>query len=511
MSQDPKQDQNQDQTNNQPDHLIPNLVALSLDPEEATILELQQAMEKGELTSRELVFYYLLRIARFDQDGPSIRSIMEVNPDAIFIAEGLDLERRRKGSRGLLHGIPILVKDNIETKDKMRTTAGAMALSRHVAKEDAFLIKCLRAAGAVLLGKTNLTEWANGMSSKMWAGYSAKGGQVSHPYGEFYVGGSSTGSAAAAAMTLAAATVGTETTGSILSPATRQSVVGIKPTVGLISRTGVVPFSYSQDTAGPMARTVTDAAVLLGELSSRDEDDPATWRNPGNIRDYTSFLDKDGLRGARIGVFLDVPEDVRESGEYDEALFLQAVEALRKAGAEVVEPIEIPSFHGPWKWNKLNREFQHGIENYLRKLPAEVPVHSLDELISWNENSKDKEKALRYGQDSLEYRAGLHDSLKNKDYIAESVSDLVQAQDEGIDYALKRDQLDAILFPSDVGSDISARAGYPSIAVPAGYQRSGKPFGVTFAGTAFSEPVLITIAYAFEQATKLRVKPIRSL
>ncbi|OBR67633.1 amidase [Paenibacillus oryzae] len=484
-----------------------HLITLSLDPEEATILELQQAMENGSLTSRELVFYYLLRIARYDQDGPCINSVLEVNPDAIFIAEALDLERQSQGSRGLLHGIPILVKDNIETRDKMRTTAGAFALSRHVAQEDAFLIKRLREAGAVLLGKTNLTEWANGMSSTMWAGYSAMGGQVRHPYGDFFVGGSSTGSAAAAAMTFAAAAVGTETTGSILSPATQQSVVGIKPTVGLISRTGVVPFTYSQDTAGPMARTVTDAAVLLGALTGRDEEDPATWRNPannGNSLDYTTFLNKDGLRGARIGVFRKAPEG--ELSSYDENLFNDAIETLRQGGAEVIESIEIPSFDGPWKWNKLNLEFQHSINRYLQKLPAHAPVHSLDELIAWNEEHK--EHALRYGQDMLQYRAGLSGALKNKDYIMESVSDLLQAQDSGIDYALKRDNLDAILFAADVGSDLSARAGYPSVAVPAGYLANGKPFGITIAGTAFAEAKLISIAYSFEQATKLRKKPI---
>ncbi len=491
-------------------------ITLSLDPEEATILELQQAMENGSLTSRELVFYYLLRIARYDQDGPGINSVLEVNPDAIFIAEALDLERQSKGSRGLLHGIPILVKDNIETRDKMRTTAGAFALSRHVAQEDAFLIKRLREAGAVLLGKTNLTEWANGMSSTMWAGYSAIGGQVRHPYGDYFVGGSSTGSAAAAAMTFAAAAVGTETTGSILSPATQQSVVGIKPTVGLISRTGVVPFTYSQDTAGPMARTVTDAAVLLGALTGRDEEDPATWRNPANNGnngnndnndnnvDYTAFLNKDGLRGARIGVFREVPKG--DLSAYDENLFSEAIETLRQRGAEVIESIEIPSFDGPWQWNKLNLEFQHSINHYLQKLPAHAPVHSLDELIAWNEEHKDH--ALRYGQDMLQYRAGLSGALKNKDYMMESVSDLIQSQDRGIDYALKHDELDAILFPADVGSDLSARAGYPTVAVPAGYLANGQPFGITFAGTAFAEAKLISIAYSFEQATKLRKKPV---
>lgn len=479
---------------------------IPIDMEEASIHELQAAMEQGKVTSRALVFGYLSRIAKYDQDGPRINSVMEINPDAIFIAEALDLERRRKGSRGPLHGIPILVKDNIETGDKMRTSAGALALARHASSTDAYLIRRLREAGAVILGKTNMTEWANAMSSSMWAGYSARGGQVAHPYGDFFAGGSSTGSAAAVAMSFATAAVGTETSASILSPAIQMSVVGIKPTVGLISRAGVIPFSYSQDTAGPMARTVADAAVLLGALAGRDEDDPATWRQDGDgVRDYTAFLDKEGLRGARIGIYRGVPDYVRESGEYDEGLFNQAVSELMEAGAEVFNNIDIPSFHGPWKWNKMNYEFKHGVENYLQRLPSHLPVHSLSELIAWNEEHADQ--ALKYGQDLLIHREGLAGPLNHKDYILESLMDLYLAQDEGIDHAINRDRLDAILFPSYIGADISAKAGYPSIAVPAGYRENGRPFGITFAGGAFSEPALIRIAYAFEQRTQLRKKP----
>ncbi|MRN52440.1 amidase family protein [Paenibacillus monticola] len=483
-----------------------DLFKLNIDVEDASILELQDAMENGKITSRELFFFYLSRIAIYDQDGPYINSIMEMNPDAIFIAEALDLERQRKGSRGPLHGIPILVKDNIETGDKMRTSAGALALAQHVSTEDAFLIRRLRESGAIILGKTNMTEWANGVSSTMWAGYSSKGGQVAHPYGDFFVGGSSTGSAAAVAMSFAAAAIGTETSASILSPAIQMSIVGIKPTVGLISRSGLIPFSYSQDTAGPVARTVSDAAVLLSALVGRDEQDPATWRNESNIQDYTAFLDKEGLHGVRIGVFCEVPNYVRESGEYDEALFNQAVSALSKAGAEVVENIDIPSFHGPWKWNKMNLEFKHGVENYLQRLPAQLPIHSLSELIDWNVEHADK--ALKYGQDLLEFREGLTDPLKNKDYIMESIMDLYLAQNEGIDYAINRNQLDAIMFPAYIGADICARAGYPSIAIPAGYRANGRPFGITFAGKAFTEPTLIRIAYSFEQITKFRKKPV---
>ncbi|WP_025688355.1 amidase family protein [Paenibacillus zanthoxyli] len=480
----------------------------NFDVEETSIFDLQDAMAHGKTTSRELVFCYLSRIAKYDQDGPHINAIMEINPDAIFIAEALDIERQRKGSRGPLHGIPILVKDNIETGDKMRTSAGALALAQRVSTEDAFLIRRLREAGAVILGKTNMTEWANGVSSTMWAGYSSKGGQVMHPYGEFFTGGSSTGSAAAVAANLAAAAIGTETSASILSPAVQMSIVGIKPTVGLISRSGIIPFSYSQDTAGPMARTVSDAAILLSALVGRDEQDPATWRNEScpTTQDYTAFLDREGLYGARIGVFCEVPDHVRESGEYDEALFNQAVSDLIKAGAEVVEQIDIPSFHGPWQWNKINLEFKHGIENYLQHLPAHMPIHSLSELIEWNKEHA--EKALKYGQDLLEFRERLTDPLKNKDYLLESIMDLHLAQNEGIDYAIKRYQLDAIMFPAYIGADICARAGYPSIAIPAGYQENGRPFGITFAGTAFSEPTLIRIAYAFEQRTNHRKKPV---
>jgi amidase len=478
---------------------------MNLDIEEASIFELQDAMEQGKFTSKELVFCYLSRIAKYDQDGPHINSIMEINPDAIFIAEALDLERQRKGSRGPLHGIPILVKDNIETGDKMRTSAGALALAQHVSTEDAFLIQRLRESGAIILGKTNMTEWANGVSSTMWAGYSSMGGQVAHPYGDFFVGGSSTGSAAAAAMSFSAAAIGTETSASILSPAIQMSIVGIKPTVGLISRSGLIPFSYSQDTAGPMARTVSDAAVLLSALVGRDERDPATWRNDHTIQDYTAFLDKEGLQGARIGIYCE-PDYVRESGEYDEELFHQAVSELIKAGAEVVENIDIPSFHGPWQWNKMNLEFKHGVENYLQRLPAHMPIHSLSELIDWNVEHADK--ALKYGQDMLHLREGLTNPLKNKDYILESIMDLFLAQNEGIDYAINRYQLDAIMFPAYIGADICAKAGYPSIAIPAGYGSNGRPFGVTFAGKAFTEPSLIRIAYSFEQTTKLRKKPV---
>lgn len=300
--------------------------------EELTINDIQTALENEEVTSKELVMYYLHRIAKYDQDGPKVNSILEINPDAIFIAEALDYERKTKGIRGPLHGIPVFLKDNIETNDSMHTSAGTLALENHNSMHDAFLVEKLRKSGAIILGKTNMTELANGMSKEMWAGYSSRGGQVLNPYGdaELFVGGSSSGSAVAVAANFTVLSVGTETDASILSPAVQNSVVGIKPTVGLISRTGIIPFTYSQDTAGPFARTVTDAAILLGALTGVDKFDPATHKSEGiSKQDYTVFLDSQGLKGARIGIFNQASEDYYQSGEYDENLFNHVIQTLR--------------------------------------------------------------------------------------------------------------------------------------------------------------------------------------
>lgn len=478
--------------------------------EDLTIGEIQAAMEAGELTSKELVLYYLDRIAQYDQDGPNINSILEINPDAIFLAERLDHERKTKGARGPLHGIPVLLKDNIGTHDKMHTSAGALALEHHISPRDAFLVENLRAAGAVIVGKTNMTEWANGMSSKMWAGYSARGGQTLNPYGpgQFFVGGSSSGSASAVAANFTVVSVGTETDASILSPAIQNSVVGIKPTVGLISRTGVIPFAYSQDSAGPFARTVTDAAILLGALTGVDPDDPATFKSEGvSCQDYTGFLNADGLQGARIGVYNKGPDEYyHESGEYDENLFKKAIGVLKNKGAEVVEEIDIPSFDRDWDWGVTLYELKHGLENYLLQLPSHLPVHTLTELIQYNKQHE--QKALKYGQDKLEEREGFPNTLRNPEYLRAKVADLFFSEEQGMDYALKKYNLDAILFPSYIGSTICAKAGYPSIAVPAGYMETGRPFGITLAGPAFSEGQLIKFAYSFEQATQYRKKPV---
>lgn len=475
--------------------------------EELTIEQIQTAMEIGELTSKELVMYYLYRIAKYDQDGPKLNSIIEVNPDAIFIAEALDQERKLKGPRGLLHGIPVLLKDNIETNDFMHTSAGTLALSNYSSEEDAFLVKKLREAGAVILGKTNMTELANGMSSEMWAGYSARGGQVLNPYGDsLFVGGSSSGSAVAVAANLTVLSVGTETDASILSPAINNSVVGIKPTVGLISRSGLIPFTYSQDTAGPIARNVTDAAILLGALTGVDEADSATHRSiEQSVEDYSVFLDPNGLKNARIGVFVSEDDEFLKSDDYDEDLFKNVIETLKNEGAEVVEDIELPSINRDWSYGVSLYELRHSLENFLAKLPNHIPVHSLQELIDYNK--KNSEVALKYGQDKLEYRLTLSNTLRDSDYLLAKLEDLYYAQEHGIDAALDQYNLDAILFPSYIGSTISAKAGYPSIALPAGYLKNGKPFGVTFASGAFKEGILIKIGYAFEQASKSRKKP----
>lgn len=475
--------------------------------EELTINEIQVAMENEEITSKELVMYYLYRIAKYDQDGPKINSILEINPDAIFIAEALDYERKTTGVRGPLHGIPVVLKDSIETNDSMHTSAGTLALENHISSHDAFIVEKLRNSGAVLLGKANMTELANGMSNTMWAGYSSRGGQVLNPYGDanLFVGGSSSGSAVAVAANFTVLAVGTETDASILSPAVTNAVVGIKPTVGLISRTGIIPFTYSQDTAGPMARTVTDASILLGALVGVDNLDAATHKNIGRLqRDYSTFLDSTGLRGAKIGVFKGASKAFYGSEEYDAGLFEDAIQTLNQEGAMVTEDIEIPSFHREWKRVVLVSELKHSLENYLSKLPSHLPVHSITDLIQFNKSNADR--ALKYGQNKLEEIVGLPNTLRNPEYLNAKLDDLYFSQ-SGIDFALKKYDLDAILFPSYIGSTIFAKAGYPSIALPAGYKESGRPFGITFAGTAFSEGILIKLAYAFEQATKHRKCP----
>ncbi|MCA1318564.1 amidase [Bacillus tianshenii] len=473
---------------------------------EATIEQLQGALENGEITSKELVLMYLHRIGQHDKKRISLNSILEINPDAVFIAEALDLERWRKGARGPLHGIPVLVKDNIDTGDHMHTSAGSVALAEHNAAEDSFVAKLLRDAGAIILGKTNMTEWANFMTKNMPSGYSSRGGQVLNPYGpgKFDVGGSSSGSGAAIAANFAVAAIGTETSGSILSPASMNSLVGIKPTVGLISRRGIIPITYSQDTAGPMTRTVKDAAILLSALTSTDESDSATLSNPNPGLSYTSFLLKEGLHGMRIGIARDPFFTYLSDGE---ALVMEeAIACLRENGAIVVDNVNIPFSKEKWDYHTLFYEFKPSLNAYLSKTGPHVPVKSLKDLIAFNK--KDSGKMLKYDQTVLIESENLSGSLTEEEYLVSRERDLFRTQEGGIDACMDGYELDAILTPNNFGASLPAKAGYPSITVPGGYTPEGKPVGVTFTARAYEESTLIQIGYAYEQATLHRKAPV---
>ncbi|EFM11696.1 Amidase [Paenibacillus curdlanolyticus YK9] len=479
---------------------------------EADIRMMQSAMEAGTLNAVQLVQLYVERIRKYD--GP-INSILELNPDALEIAFSLDEERRRSGSRGLLHGIPILLKDNIDTRDRMHTSAGSVALANSIAPADAFVAAKLREAGAVLLGKANMTEWANAMSDTMWAGYSSRGGIVLNPYGpgNVFVGGSSSGSAAAVAASFCAASIGTETSGSIVCPASYNFAVGIKPTVGLVSRSGIIPLSRSQDTAGPIARTVTDAAILLGAITGEDEQDEATLHAKQRVyEDYTPFLDARFIRQARIGIPRYYCEQLDEAAL---TILESAIAVLRSLGATIVDPVELPCAGIEWDRNMIRHEFKKDLNDYLARLLPEVPVRTMKELIAYNEANA--EAALRYGQGGLERCEETSGSLLEPVYLQALRHNRTMSREQGIDYALQAHRLDALLFQGHHGSEIAARAGYPLVTVPGGYASNGSvskagyvtdgPYGITFSGTAYSEPTLIKLAYAFEQATKHRFPP----
>lgn len=477
---------------------------------EADIERMQAAMETGMVTSEELVRTYLERINQYDS---KINAILEKNPDAIQIARDLDKEREEKGSRGTLHGIPILLKDNIDTKDNMLTSAGSIALAESYAAKDAFVAAKLRSAGAVLLGKTNMSEWSNFMSSSMPAGYSSRGGQVLNPYGAYlFVSGSSSGSAAAVAANLGAASIGTETAGSIVGPASQHAVVGIKPTVGLVSRAGIIPISSSQDTPGPIARTVKDAAILLGALTGVDSEDSATFASEHVFKqDYTPFLDVSFIRQARIGI----PRHYYQHLDAERLAIMEAaITTLKNEGATIIDSVIVHVEQQHWNNDVITYEFKKGINAYLSQLAESVPVHSLEELIAYNQ--KHAEAALKFGQDTLV--RSQETTLTEGTYLQKKHTYLELPHQIGIDYALDKDHLDALLLPGDVdGMYIAARLGYPLISVPAGYSMHGVidadgdstkgPFGVVFSGRAFSEPTLIKIAYGFEQAAHHRVPP----
>ncbi|MEX2356162.1 MAG: amidase family protein [Thermaerobacterales bacterium] len=473
--------------------------------EHVTIPQLQESMDTGELTAARLTWFFLHRIAAHDRQNASINSILEINPEALQIAEALDWERRQSGPRGPLHGIPVVLKDNIDTGDKMRTSAGTLALADSRAYQDAFVVSQLRSAGAVILAKANLTELANAMSDEMPTGYSARGGQTLNPYGPgtIPVGGSSAGSGAAVAANFAAAGIGTETSGSILNPASLNSIVAIKPTVGLVSRTGIIPISVTQDTAGPMTRSVTDAAVVLGAMTGIDDEDPAT-RGSFNryYTDYTPFLDRAGLSGMRIGIPREYLAELEPS---QRALIDRALDVMRAEGAVVIDPASIAETMDKRRSPVTGYEFKPALNAYLDRLAPHTPVHSLRELIDYN--FKHAPATVKYGQMKLIERETASGRLTEADYIEALAEDLRVAKDTGIDKIMAEHQLDALVFAGSHGSGLAAKAGYPSITVPAGYDAEGVPLGITFTARAFEEPTLIRIAYAFEQATQHRVPP----
>jgi amidase len=473
---------------------------------ELSIDEAQRAMACGEVRSVDLVLRYMERIAALDQGPDGLRSILEVNPDAVAIAAALDRERAVRGPRGPLHGIPVVLKDNIATGDRMHTSAGSLALAESYAGADAHLVTRLRAAGAVMLAKANLTEWANFISDRMPSGYSSRGGQTLNPYGPglFDVGGSSSGSAVAVAADLTLVAVGTETAGSILSPASQNGIVGVKPTVGLVSRSGVVPISFSQDTAGPMARSVRDCALVLDALRGEDPLDPVTGTQTGLVpASYAAALEPGALGGARIGVAREpyfTTLDEQRLGVLE-----TAIAAVRAAGAEVVDPVTIATASNAWSLDVLVHEFKPAINAYLAHLAPHLPAHTLAELIAYNEARP--ERMLRYGQAIFLRAEATSGSLAEPAYVQARARHLRWSRDEGIDRTLAEHRLDAILFPNNRGAAVAAAAGYPSVTVPAGLTPAGEPVGLTFTAGAYSEARLLALAYAFEQTTRLRRSP----
>ena len=479
--------------------------AAEVDVRTASIADLQQALASGETTSVQLVRAYRDRILTYDVGPPSLNSVRTLDDGAIATARRLDRERRRRGVRGPLHGVPVLLKDNIDVAGQP-TPAGSLALASSFPPGDAFLVARLRAAGAVVLGKTNLTEFANFMTIGMPSGYSSLGGQVLNAYDlSQTASGSSTGAGVAVTMRFAAAGVGTETSGSILSPARASSVVGIKPTVGLVSRTGVLPIAASQDTAGPFGRSVADAATLLGGMTGVDEEDPATAGSAGRFpTDPRELLRADGLEGARLGV---ARQYLTGLGAEDRAVFNRAVDVLRDRGA-TVEEVDIPSYDElrTTSSSVLTYEFKHDLNAYLARLGPDAPRKTLADIIAFNREHP--AETLKFGQVLLEEAEATSGTLTEPEYLADRARDLRLSREQGIDAALAASDLDALVFPNSTGAGIGARAGYPSVIVPAGYTPTGRrPVGITFLGDAYAEPRLVTFAYAYEQGSQARRDP----
>ena len=488
--------------------------------DEITIVDLQDAMKSGKHTARSVAEKYLARIDQIDKQGPAINSIIELNPDALAIADALDKERKDKGVRGPLHGVPVLIKDNIDTADKMMTTAGSLALLGSRPSKDSAVAQKLREAGAVILGKTNLSEWANIRSDHSTSGWSGRGGQTKNPYAlDRNPCGSSSGSGAAVSANLCAAAIGTETNGSIVCPSSSNGLVGIKPTVGLVSRTGIIPISHTQDGAGPMCRTVRDAAIVLGALTGIDSQDAATADSrEHSYTDYTQFLKADGLRGARIGV-------VRKTFGFSEKVdkvMEEAIDTMKKQGAILIDPapIETAGKFGDSEFLVLLYELKADLNAYLARLGPNAPVKTLQDIIDFNEKNREKEMPY-FGQDTF-LKAQEKGPLTTQEYLDALAKNHQLARKEGIDATMDKNNLDALIGPTGGpawltdhingdsfgggSSGAAAVAGYPNITVPAGFI-DGLPVGISFFGRAWSEPVLIRVAYAFEQATKVRKAP----
>jgi amidase len=493
--------------------------------DEITIPELQDGMKSGRFTARSLTEKYLARIDEIDKPdrdkrGPAINAIIEINPDALAIADALDQERKAKGPRGPLHGIPVLIKDNIDTADRMMTTAGSLALVGSKPAKDSFVAQKLRAAGSVILGKTNLSEWANIRSSHSTSGWSGRGGLTKNPYAlDRNPCGSSSGTGAGISANLAAAGIGTETDGSIVCPSSSNGLAGIKPTVGRVSRAGIIPISHSQDGAGPMCRTLADAAILLGALTGVDPDDPATAASAGKSQtDYTQYLDHSGLKGSRIGV----ARKYFGFSDAVDALMEESLRVMKEQGATLVDPADIPTF-GKFDDSELvvfMYELKADLNAYLARLGPGAPVHTLQEIIEFNDRNRQKEMPY-FGQD-LFLKAQTKGPLTDKEYVDALARNHQLARTEGIDAIMDKYHLDALVAPTggpawltDLvngdhvaggSSNAAAVAGYPNINVTAGFL-SGLPVGISFFGRAWSEPTLIRLACGFEHATKARQAP----
>lgn len=492
-------------------------VALEFELDEETIDSLQEKLTSGKYTSQQLVELYLKRIDTIDKKGFNLNSIIEINPDAVAIAKEMDNERLLGKSRGRLHGIPVLIKDNIDTADKMQTTAGSLAMVGNMASTDAFIVKKLRESGAIIIGKTNLSEWANFRSSQSSSGWSSRGGQTKNPYFlDHNPCGSSSGSGAAVSSNLCVVAVGTETDGSIVCPASVNGVVGIKPTVGLISRSGIIPISKTQDTAGPMARTVEDAAILLSILSGIDDKDSITNESNGkSFKDYTQFLDLNALKGKRIGI----EKKPQGTNQFINALLDNAINLLKQKGATIIEIDYIDNINalGEAEFEVLQYEFKEGLNHYLAT--ANAKVKSLKDVIDFN--NANGNRAMPFFKQEILESSNLKSGLDEKGY-KNALEKSHNGSKNILDTVFKKNQLDAIcgitmgpscsidlIYGDRWGYSLTmpaAASGYPHITVPGG-KVYDLPVGISFFGTSYSEPKLIGIAYAYEQASKNRVKP----